>query len=112
MLSTFASERDISSQEVCHILLQRPLIVSSQLYRTLCVAPDIQSEALNFENNTTQTFSLLENYMKRSKDGDVAHVTLWDFAQNWDIKKGHYYKRGCQGAKPYIVNIWPRYHPD
>jgi len=112
MLSTFASERDISSQEVCHILLQRPLIMSSRMYRTLIISPDTQSEAVNFENRTTEKFSLLENYMKRSKDGDVAGVTLWDFAQNWEIKGKHYYKRGSRGAKPYIVNLWPRYRPD
>src|SRR6266516_3191789 len=94
MLSTFASERDISSQEVCHILLERPLIVSSRLYRTLCVAPDIQSEVVNFENNTKEKFNLLEHYMKRSRDGDIANVTLLDFAQNWEVKDKRYYCKG------------------
>jgi ATP-dependent DNA helicase PIF1 len=112
MLSTFAAERDISSQEVCHILLQRPLVVSSRLYRTLCVAPDTLSEAVDFERHTKEQFSILEHYMKRSKEGDIANVTLWEFAQNWETKGGRYYKQGSRGAKPYIVNIWPRYYPD
>jgi ATP-dependent DNA helicase PIF1 len=112
MLSTFASERDISSQEVCHILLQKPMIVSSRMYRNLCVAQDIQSEAVDFINYTTEKFSLLENYMKRDKEGDIADVTLLDFAQNWEIRAKRYYRRGTRGAKPYIVNIWPHYRPD
>ena len=48
MLSSFAAERDISSQETCHILHGLPLVKSSRLYRNIYVAPDEASENVNF----------------------------------------------------------------
>ena len=48
MLSSFAAEDDISSQETCHILHELPLVKSSCLYRNIYVAPDEASENVNF----------------------------------------------------------------
>jgi hypothetical protein len=49
MLSSFAAERDISSQETCHILHSLPLVKSSHQYRNIYVAPDDTSESVNFK---------------------------------------------------------------
>ena len=49
MLSSFAAERDISSQETCHILFELSLVKSSCQYRNIYVAPDEASESVNFE---------------------------------------------------------------
>jgi hypothetical protein len=48
MLSSFAAEHDISSQETCHILHELPLVKSSHQYRNIYVAPDEASENVNF----------------------------------------------------------------
>ena len=51
MLSSFAAEHDISSQEACHILFELSLVKSSHQYRKPYVAPDEASESVNFESS-------------------------------------------------------------
>lgn len=48
MLSSFAAEHDISSQETCHILHKLPLVKSSRQYWNIYVAPDEASENVDF----------------------------------------------------------------
>jgi len=48
LLSSFAAECDISSQETCHILHKLPLVKSSCQYQNIYVTPDEASENVNF----------------------------------------------------------------
>jgi hypothetical protein len=65
MLSSFAAERDISSQETCHILHSLPLVKSSCQYRNIYVAPDEASESVNFEASEKEQQGVLERYKTR-----------------------------------------------
>ena len=59
MLSYFAAEHDISSQEACHILFELSLVKSSCLYRSLYVAPDESSENVNFHSSEKEQQGIL-----------------------------------------------------
>ena len=61
MLSTFTAERDISSQETCHILLGCQLVKSSQQHQNLCVSPDVQEE-INFETTSKFQAGIFQKY--------------------------------------------------
>ena len=114
MLSSFAAERDISSQETCHILHGLPLVKSSRLYRNIYVAPDESSENVNFEASKKEQRGVLERYKTRpiARKPVLKNVSLLQFATSWNWKGNKYTKRGSRGAKPFVVNVWPRYQPD
>lgn len=114
MLSSFAAERDISSQEACHILYELSLVKSSRLYRSLYVAPDESSENVNFNSSEKEQRGILERYKTRpvEQKPELKDVSLLEFATSWNWKGNKYTKRGSRGAKPFVVNVWPRYQPD
>jgi hypothetical protein len=60
MLSSFAAERDISSQEACHVLYELSLVKSSRLYQSIHVAPDESSENVNFDSSEKEQRGILE----------------------------------------------------
>src|SRR3984893_10009550 len=109
MLSSFAAERDISSQETCHILHSLPLVKSSRQYRNIYVAPDEASENVNFEASEKEQRGVLEHYKTRpvEQKPELANVSLLEFATSWNWKGNHYTKRGLRGANPFVVNVWP-----
>jgi hypothetical protein len=113
MLSSFAAERDISSQETCHILHNLPLIRSSRQYRNLSLVKGQVSEEVNFASSEKERKSVLDRCKEHPIDRipQLANVSLWDFATTWDWKGG-YHLRGSRGAKKYFINLWPRYQPD
>ena len=118
MLSAFVGERDISGQEVCHILFGSNLVRSSRKYRNLPVMMEL-SEEVDFDSGSLQNTAMLDHYLKRSQETEeLQRLTLWEFAQNWDWKGQRVYKRGQrqrQGqdlVKPYIVRVQPRYQPN
>ena len=114
MLSSFAAECDISSQETCHILHGLPLVKSSRLYQNIYVAPDESSENVNFEASEKEQRGVLERYKTRpiARKPVLKNVSLLQFATSWNWKGNKYTKRGSRGAKPFVVNVWPRYQPD
>ena len=114
MLSSFAAERDISSQETCHILHGLPLVKSSRLYRNIYVAPDEASENVNFVASEKEERGVFERYKNRPIElmPELANVSLLEFATHWNWKGKKYTLRGSRGAKPFVVNVWPRYQPD
>ena len=114
MLSSFAAECDISSQEACHILYELSLVKSSCNYQSIYVAPDESSENVNFEASNKEQRGILECYKTRpiTQKPELALVSLLQFATSWNWKGNKYTKRGSRGAKPFVVNVWPRYQPD
>jgi len=113
MLSSFTAERDISSQETCHILHDLPLVRSSRQYRNLSLVKGQVSEEVNFASSAKERKSVLDRYKERPIDRkpELANVSLWEFATGWDWNGG-YHQRGSRGAKKYVINLWPRYQPD
>ena len=124
MLSSFVGERDVSgeyfnyillttsngylAQEVCHSLFKCPMWVSSRLYRSLKVSEGTSDEVAFVQRpNTT---SLYQHYTKRDPEFD--NISLYEFYQWYDIKSGQPIRRGARGAKPYVVDVWPRFLGD
>src|ERR1700683_3338818 len=107
MLSSFAAERDISSQEACHILHSLPLVKSSHQYQNIYVAPDEASENVNFEASEKEQQGVLERYKTRPTECKpvLEHVSLLEFAAGWDWRGNQYTKRGSKGAKPFVVYL-------
>ena len=114
MVSSFAAERDISSQETCHILYDLALVKSSRQYRSIYVSPDDSSENVNFEASSKEQWGILQCYKTRPIElkQELQHVSLLEFATSWNWKGNKYTKRGSRGAKAFVVNVWPRYQPD
>ena len=82
MLSYFAAEHDISSQEACHILFELSLVKSSRLYRNLYVAPDESSENVNFHSSEKEQRGILDRYKTRpvAQKPELQDVSLLEFA--------------------------------
>lgn len=76
-------ERDIGAQEVCHMLLELPLVESSRRFINLNVSHEVfKPVSVNDEeNNEEQTTSFIQGYKIRplSMEG----VTLIDVARSW-----------------------------
>jgi hypothetical protein len=62
MLSSFAAERDISSQETCHILHDLPLVRSSHQYCNLSLINGQISEEVNFTSSEKERKSVFDHY--------------------------------------------------
>src|ERR1700691_2030466 len=67
MLSAFAAERDISSQETCHILHSLPLIRSSRKCQHLDLTMNKTSDFVNFESSSLEKRA----YMRDTKQGQL-----------------------------------------
>ena len=121
MLSSLVGERDISgkylfhlpftinnissAQEVCHTLFGCPMWVSSRQYRSLKVSEG-SSDEVTF-GQRPNTVSLYQRYTICPDDLD--NLSLYEFYQWYDFKSGQYRRRGARGAKPYVVDVWPRF---
>ena len=121
MLSSLVGERDISgmyliyllfitvnrslAQEVCHTLFGCPMWVSSRQYCSLKVSEGTSDEVTFGQRPNTVPF--FEHYI--ACPDHLEGVSLYEFYQWYDYKAGRYTKRGSRGAKPYIVNVWPRF---
>ena len=57
---------------------------------------------------------ILERYKTRptAQKPKLINVSLLEFATSWNWKGNKYSKRGSRGAKPFVVNVWPRYQPN
>lgn len=101
MLSSFAAERDISSQEACHILYELSLVKSSHLYRSLYVAPDESSENVNFDSSEKEQRGILERYKTRpvGQKPELKDVSLLEFATSWNWKGNKYTKEDLEVQK-------------
>ena len=123
MLSSLVGERDISgkyfinlphipandslAQEVCHTIFGCPMWVSSRQYHTLKVSEGVSDE-LAFGQQRGIPF--LQHYAGRPDE--LQHISLYEFCQWYEYRDGMYKKRGLHGAKPYVVDVWPRFVGD
>jgi hypothetical protein len=79
--------------------------VSSRMYRSLKVSEGTSDEVTFGQRpNTT---SLYQHYVGRPPEHDA--ISLYCFYQWFDVRSGRYTRRGGRGAKPYVVDVWPRF---
>ena len=82
--------------------------VSSRQYRTLKVSEGTSDEVMFVQCPNTIPF-----YQRYSAHPDqLEHISLYDFYQWYDVKGDKYKRRGVHGAKPYVVDVWPRFVGD
>ena len=81
---------------------------SSRQYRSLKVSEGTSDE-VSFDQRPN-TISLYERYVGRPDELD--HISLYEFYQWYDFRGDKYTRRGARGAKPYIVDVWPRFMGD
>lgn len=81
--------------------------VSSRQYHTLKVSEGVSDE-LAFGQQRGIPF--LQHYAGRPDE--LQHISLYEFCQWYEYRDGMYKKRGLHGAKPYVVDVWPRFVGD
>ena len=82
--------------------------VSSRQYRTLKVSEGTSDEVMFVQRPNTIPF--YQHYFARPDQ--LEHISLYEFYQWYDVKGGEYKRRGVRGAKPYVVDVWPRFVGD
>lgn len=89
-------ERDISAQEVCHLLMGWPLVKTSRTFITISLFDEkwdnIQVVGKKIKI-TKSTF--IEKYQHRPmfcKGENIENITLLDFAKHYDVKDKKYFK--------------------
>ena len=93
-----------SAQEVCHTLFGCQMWVSSRQYRSLKVSEGTSNEvAFNLHSGSTPFY---DHYVGRPDA--FQDISLCEFYQWFDVKGG-FKRRGARGAKPYVVDVWPRF---
>jgi ATP-dependent DNA helicase PIF1 len=79
--------------------------VSSRQYRSLKVSEGTSDEVtFGLRQNAV---SFYQRYVVRPDELD--NISLYEFYQWYDVKSDQYKRRGARGAKPYVVDVWPRF---
>ena len=108
MLNKLVGERDISAQEVCHILLGESLQEGSRNVITLDCRPEKeQADQIAFQDNDLEEkMTVLDRYKKRNmQDETLRNLTLLEFLRLYDHKK----YRPRPKASPRIISYFPYY---
>ena len=81
---------------------------SSRQYHSLKVSEGTSDEVIFAQH--PNTFSLYQRYTIRPHEFE--NLSLYEFYQWYGVKSDKYRRRGTRGAKPYVVDIWPRFVGD
>lgn len=97
-------ERDISAQEICHVLMGWPLVHSSRVFITLSLFNQ-NWESLNIVHRKVKVnkSSIMDKYRARPSSVMMKQMSLLYFVQNFDAKNNRYF----QHKKPRVVRIIP-----
>ena len=82
--------------------------VSSRQYCTLKVSEGTSDEVVFVQRPNTLPF--YQRYFARPDE--LEDISLYKFCQWYDFRDGKYKKCGACGAKPYVVDVWPRFAGD
>ena len=82
--------------------------VSSRQYRSLRVSEGTSDEVTFGQRPNTVPFP--QRYSARPDELEA--ISLYEFYQWFDVKGDQYKRCGSCGAKPYIVDVWPRFVGD
>ena len=78
---------------------------SSRKYRTLKVSEGTSVEvSFGLRQNAVPFY---ERYAIRPEE--LENISLYEFFQWYEVGNNQYKRRGTRGAKPYVVDIWPRF---
>ena len=114
LLINSIGERDYSSQETCHLLLQLPLTISSREYTILSLdgSRQIQTQPQHSANNTHVTISsTLDHYITRPTTPLFQHMKLLHFAQSYNMPHRNT-SEPTKRRKKNIVIVRPYYSHD
>ena len=81
---------------------------SSRYYRSLKVSEGTSDEVTFGQR--PGTISLYQHYIGRPDE--LHNLSLYEFYQWYDVKSNQYKRRGSRHAKPYVVDVWPRFVGD
>lgn len=86
LLINSVGQRDYSSQETCHILLQLPMYKASRSFVVLCLDGSCAVE-LDIEAHAATAPSILDYYLACSFNSVFSNVTILTFARSYTIPK-------------------------
>jgi len=117
LLNKLIGERDVSAQEVCHILLGLPLQEDSRVVRSVDCRPlEKQSRALRLsEDELFETSNSYQKYLERgSSKQEFATLTYHQFLALWNFSKNspEDWRPYQNNAKARVLNYYPRYKGD
>jgi hypothetical protein len=108
-LNKLVAERDWSAQEVCHVLLNLPMTISTRTVVTLDCRPERNQQemvTLDASDKPKVSKSKYEKYKERDPD-EFENITLLEWMRRAN-------KQGTALIRPstpdYIVNYFPRYN--
>ena len=104
-------ERDWSSQEIFHILMDISFQSGSREVLSLDCRPNQRTQPIELENGevTANGTTRLQKYIARPADHpDIENVTFFQFLTLYEYKKYTLRPR----AKPRLINYFPTYDPD
>ena len=110
LLINSVGDRDYSSQETCHLLLQLPMIRSSRDFTILSLDGSRQVQSQIQDDTQATVSSILDHYILRPGSTTFEEMKLFHFAQNYSMPKeaGSEPKR----HKAKVVIIRPYCSPD
>ena len=111
LLISTIGERDYSSQETCHILLQLPMFKASRDFVVLSLDGSRMIQQNLREGELATVHSILDHYIRRPSILPFNNLTLDEFARNYSMPS----QPGTQPVlrrKNVIVIIRPYYPPD
>jgi ATP-dependent DNA helicase PIF1 len=111
MMNQLIGERDWSAQEVCHYLLNLPLVNSSRDVVSVDMRPESQHADMYFVDENSEDPRKGKSILQKYKERPLVHegVTFLQFLQSFNHRAPFSLR---PRAKPRIVNYFPRYKPD
>ena len=111
LLINSVGERDYSSQETCHLLLQLPLYLASRDFVIFSVDGTRVVKNRLDEDKPATSLSILDHYKNRPRTVEFDSITLLDFAKAYTMPR-------VEGNEPshrsreVVVIIKPNYSPE
>ena len=111
LLISTIGERDYSSQETCHILLQLPMFKTSRDYVVLSLDGSRMIQQNCREGELATVHSILDHYIRRPSTLPFNDLTLHELARNYSMPS-HPGTQPVHRRKNVIVIVRPYYPPD
>ena len=111
LLMSVIAERDYSSQETCHLLLQLPMFKASKDFVMLSLDGSRAFEHNSEQGQATTTPSILDHYIRRPSNSVFNRMTLLAFAKRYSMPRELSAEPNLR-RKEVIVVIRPYYPPD
>ena len=111
LLINSIGQRDFSSQETCHLLLQLPMFKASRDFVVLSLDGTRAVEQNIEEAEAATAPSIVDHYKRRPSTGTFDKMTLLKFARSYSMPK-ELSAIPNRRRKDVVVTIRPYYSPD